>query len=182
MQIENFNMCLQIFIHAFHHFRWPGRDGANDPDFPVDLSRSRATFRITEILYIFPRNCYSSQGDPDSSFPYLPCVWWCGTGGFQEQSQCFPVGMICFFFFIYHCFIFFFLPWVGLWGWGHWTDSVLTLSWPCTADSKIIIIITGNSYQDRRKLFQKILNFFFNNIIILILKRPKKSQIFQNSE
>ena len=27
-----------------------------------------------------------------------------------------------------------------VWGWGLWTDSVLTLSLPCTADSKIIII------------------------------------------
>ena len=23
-----------------------------------------------------------------------------------------------------------------VWGWGLWTDSVLSLSWPCTADSK----------------------------------------------
>ena len=30
-----------------------------------------ATFRTTEILYIFYRNCYISQGDPNSSFPYL---------------------------------------------------------------------------------------------------------------
>ena len=70
-QFENFNMCLQIFIRAFHHFRWLGRGGANDPDFSVDLGRSRATFRTTEILYIFRRNCYTSQGDPDSRFPYL---------------------------------------------------------------------------------------------------------------
>ena len=27
-----------------------------------------------------------------------------------------------------------------VWGWGLWTDSVLTLSRPCPADSKIIII------------------------------------------
>ena len=32
---------------------------------------SRASFHTTEILYIFLRNCYTSQGDPDSSFPYL---------------------------------------------------------------------------------------------------------------
>ena len=45
-------------------------------------------------------------------------VWWYGTGGFQENSQCFPVGMICPFFFVFYCFIFFFLPWVGCVGLG----------------------------------------------------------------
>ena len=49
-------------------------DGANDIDFSIDLSRSRATFCTTEILYIFRRNCYTSQGGPDSSFPYLSDV------------------------------------------------------------------------------------------------------------
>ena len=79
-QFENFSMCLQIFIHAFRHFRWLGWVGANDPDFSVDLSRSRATFCTTEILYIFHRNCYTSQGDPDSVFhTSLEVV-------FQEQS------------------------------------------------------------------------------------------------
>ena len=34
------------------------------------------------------------------------------------------------------------LNWLVVWGWGLWTDSVLTLSRPCTADSKIIIICT----------------------------------------
>ena len=37
--------------------------------------------------------------------------------------------------FVSYYFIFFFLPWVVMWGWGLWTDSVLTLSRPCTADS-----------------------------------------------
>ena len=45
--------------------------GDDDPDFSVDLTRSTATFRTPEILYIIRRNCYTSQGDPDSSFPYL---------------------------------------------------------------------------------------------------------------
>ena len=40
----------------------------------------------------------------------------------------------------------------------------------------------GNSYQDRRSLFQNFLTFFFNNIIVLILKQPKKYRIFQNSQ
>ena len=61
-------MCLQIFIQAFRHFRWPGRGGAYDPDFSVDLSRSRANFRGPEILYIVCRNCYTSQADANSSF------------------------------------------------------------------------------------------------------------------
>ena len=62
-------MCLQIFIHGFRHFRWLGRGGAYDPDFSVDLSRSWANFRSPEILYIFCRNCYTSQADANSSFP-----------------------------------------------------------------------------------------------------------------
>ena len=45
--------------------------GANDPDFSVDLTWSTATIRTPEILYVILRNCYTSQGDPDSSFPYL---------------------------------------------------------------------------------------------------------------
>ena len=45
--------------------------GADDPDFSVNLTRSTATFRTPEILYIILRNYYTSQGDPDSSFPYL---------------------------------------------------------------------------------------------------------------
>ena len=48
--------------------------GADDPDFSVDLNRSTATIRIPEILYIIHRNCYTSQGDPDFSFPYLQRV------------------------------------------------------------------------------------------------------------
>ena len=48
--------------------------GANYPAFSVDLTSSTAIFRSPEILQIFRRNCYTSQGDPDSSFP----LWkWC---------------------------------------------------------------------------------------------------------
>ena len=42
--------------------------GADNPDFSVDLTWSMATIRTIEILYIIRRNCYTSQGDPDSSF------------------------------------------------------------------------------------------------------------------
>ena len=52
---------------TFHD--WGGR--ADDPDFSVDLTRSMATFRTPEILYKIHRNCYTYQGDPDNSFPYL---------------------------------------------------------------------------------------------------------------
>ena len=46
-----------------------GGCGADDPDFSVDLTMSTAIFRTPEILYIIHRNSYTSQGDPDSSFP-----------------------------------------------------------------------------------------------------------------
>ena len=52
-------MCLQIFIHTFRHFPWPGHRG-DDPDFSVDLTWSTATIRTPEILYIIHRNCYTS--------------------------------------------------------------------------------------------------------------------------
>ena len=42
---------------------------ANDPAFSTDLNSSKAIFRSPEILQIFRGNCYTSQGDPDSSFP-----------------------------------------------------------------------------------------------------------------
>ena len=64
-----------------------------------------------------PSRCRTSQY-LRSFVPLSVSLWWCGTGGFQEQSQCFPVGMICFFFFVSYCFIFFFLPWVGCVGLG----------------------------------------------------------------
>ena len=57
-----------------------------------------------------------------------PCAWWCGIGGFEEQSQCFPVGMICSFF--YSPTILSSSSFHGLvvWGWGLWTDRVFSLS------------------------------------------------------
>ena len=42
-----------------------------------------------------------------------PVFVWCAIGGFQEQSQCFPVGMIYFFFFLSYYFIFFLIPFMG---------------------------------------------------------------------
>ena len=65
-------MCLQIFIHAFRHFPWVHDRGgrADDLDFSIDLARSTAIFQKPEILYIIRINCYTTQGDPDSSFPY----------------------------------------------------------------------------------------------------------------
>ena len=53
---------------------WGG--GADDPDLSVALTRSTATFHTPEILHIIRRNCYTSQGDPDSSFP----LWCMGKG------------------------------------------------------------------------------------------------------
>ena len=67
-------MCLQVFIHAFRTFDDRG-GGANDPVFSVDLARSRAIFRDPEILYIIRVTCCTSQGDPDSSFPYGHSGW-----------------------------------------------------------------------------------------------------------
>ena len=37
----------------------------------------------------------------------------------------------------------------------------------------------GNSYRDRRSLFQQFLIFFFNNIIVLILKDQKSARFFK---
>ena len=47
-----------------------GGGRANDPAFSMDLTRSRAIFSDPEILYIIHGTCCTSQGDPDSSFPY----------------------------------------------------------------------------------------------------------------
>ena len=46
--------------------------GADDPDISFAVTRSTTTFRCPDLLYIIRRNCYSSQGDSDSSFP----LWW----------------------------------------------------------------------------------------------------------
>ena len=60
---------LYMLSATFHY--WGGI--ANDPDLYVALTRSMATFRCPEILYIIRRNCYTSQGDHDSSFPLWLC-------------------------------------------------------------------------------------------------------------
>ena len=61
------SMCSQIFIHAFCHFPWPGGWGR----WPWSPGRP-AIFHTPEISYIIHRNCYTSQGDADSSFPLWP--------------------------------------------------------------------------------------------------------------
>ena len=62
----------------------------------------------------------------------LPRIRWCGTGGFQEQGQCFFIGLSCSIPAI--AFYYFFLVQrLVLWGWGHRTDRVyIILSQPCT--------------------------------------------------
>ena len=67
IQFENFNMFANIY-RCFPPLSMT-RGRADDPDFSVDLTRSMAIFHTPEILYVIPRNCYTSQGDPDSSFP-----------------------------------------------------------------------------------------------------------------
>ena len=52
---------------TFHD--WGSR--VDDSDFSVDLTWSMATICTPEILYRIRRNFNTSQGDPDSSFPYL---------------------------------------------------------------------------------------------------------------
>ena len=75
-----------------------------------------------------------------SSCPSLrscwPCIRWCGTGAFQEKSQCFIIGLSCsippivFYYFSLSLLSVYRLV---LWGWGLQTDRVyITLSQPCT--------------------------------------------------
>ena len=72
-------------------------------------------------------------------------IRWCGTGGFQEQCQCFFIGLSC----SIHIIVFwYFSPFLVsvymlvLWGWGLRTDRVyITLSLPCCRPLSIIIII-----------------------------------------
>ena len=66
-QFENFN----VFANIYTCFPPLSMTGADDADFSIDLTWSTPTTHTTEILYIICRNCYTSQGDPDSSFPYL---------------------------------------------------------------------------------------------------------------
>ena len=60
-------VCKYLYmLSATFHDRG-GR--VDDPHLSVALNRSTATFCTPEILYIIRKNCYTSQGDPDSSFP-----------------------------------------------------------------------------------------------------------------
>ena len=72
--------------------------GANDPDLSVALTRSTATFHSPQILYIISRNCYTSQGDPDSN----PCwninsflsdisVFWSSTEKIIKKERAFSI-------------------------------------------------------------------------------------------
>ena len=67
-----------------------------------------------------------------------PHVRWCGTGAFQEQGQCFFIGLSCSIptiVFYYFSFSLLSVYWLVLWDWGLRTDRVyITLSHPCTAD------------------------------------------------
>ena len=75
---------------------------------------------------LFPSQCHSE-------WSCWPRIQWCGTGGFQEQGQCFFIGLSCYIPTIF--FYYFFLSLlpvyrlVLLWGWGLRTDMVyITLS------------------------------------------------------
>ena len=65
-------------------------------------------------------------------------IRWCGIGGFQEQGQCFFIGLSCYIpTIVFYSFSLSFLPVyrLVLCGWGLRTDRVyITLSQPCTAD------------------------------------------------
>ena len=80
---------------------------------------------------------YSPLGVPLER-PCYPSIRWCGTGRFQEQGQCFFIGLSCSIpTMVFYSFSLS-LPsvyWLVLWGWGLRTDRVyFTLSQPCTAD------------------------------------------------
>ena len=65
-------------------------------------------------------------------------IRWCGTGGFEEQGQCFCIGLRCsiptIFFYSFSLSLLYVYRLV-LWGWGLRTDRVcITLSQPCSAD------------------------------------------------
>ena len=67
-----------------------------------------------------------------------PRVWRWGTDGFQEQGQCFFIGLNCSIpTIVFYYFSFSLLPVyrLVLWGWGLRTDRVyITRCQPCTAD------------------------------------------------
>ena len=72
---------------------------------------------------------------------WWPRIRWCGTGGFQEQYQCFFIGLCCSIpTIVFYYFKLFFLSVyrLVLWSWGLRTDRVyITLS-----DSTLVIVIT----------------------------------------
>ena len=80
---------------------------------------------------LFPSRCPSGT-------ILLTRIRWCGTGGFQEQGQCFFIGLSCSVptkvFYSYSLSLLSVYELV-LWGLGLRTDRVyITLSQPCTAD------------------------------------------------
>ena len=83
---ENFNVFANIYT-CFLPLSMT-RGGANDPAFSVDLTSSTAIFHSPEILQIFRGNCYTSQGDPDSSFPLWPgdSEWIISIGDYVDNS------------------------------------------------------------------------------------------------
>ena len=82
---------------------------------------------------LFPFRC------PSGTILLAPfSMVWDWTVGFQEQGQCFFIGLSCSIPTIVFCFLSISLLSVYrlvLWGWGRRTDRVyITLSQPCTAD------------------------------------------------
>ena len=60
----------------------------------------------------------------------MVCNWWV-----SRPDPMLHVGMIYSFFFVSYCLSFSFFHGLVVGGWGLWTESVLTLSWSCKADS-----------------------------------------------
>ena len=98
---ENFNMCLQVFIHAFRHFQWPGGRG-QWPCLFRGPHQVQGNFCDPEILYIICGTCCTSQGDPDSCFPYgvkpyqSKCLF-LTSGGLFLTSKCLFLTSECLF-------------------------------------------------------------------------------------
>ena len=97
---------------------------------------------------------------------FLTPLRWCGTIGFQEQGQCFLIGLSC----SIPTVVFYYFPLsllsvyrLVLWSWGLRTDSMyITLSQPYTADLfKIIIIIIIIGYR-RTRTFSGLRNMLHN--------------------
>ena len=75
---------------------------------------------------------FSTSGE----LSWWPRIWWCGTGGLQEQGQCLFIGLDARSLFVSCRFPFLFFQsscWLVLCAWGLPTDGLLiTLSQPCT--------------------------------------------------